>query len=300
MALEQLVDCFNAKIGSTAIARGGSFDRRITQEDIVVASDAVDGDYSIDDGPVDIACSLDAQDPLIVPTVLALSFPLAVEATGRLKTTTTYRKHGVAHGLLTGVDMTITDKAPGSCRFDFRNRAVSASNTIDDEAPTAAGSAPTLVSRATTIRIVSGSFTPAGGSAIPILGLSQVTWRAQAMLNQEVVTPGSGFIDAVDVCGWRLSGGLTVSDTALATLLSALQNLGNQIRGTLAVVCRVSGQAEAASPPANQTLTWICAKLKNPSESLKSKSDAAGNLVFNQILRDGATLKTLAQMLTAA
>lgn len=300
MALEQLVDCFNAKIGSTAIARGGSFDRRITQEDIASQSDAVDGDYSIDDGPVDIAGTMEAQDPLIVPTVLGLTFPLAIEAHGRLKSTTTYRKHGIAHGLLTGVSLNITDKAPGSCTFEFRNRAVSGSNSIDDEAPTAAGSAPTLVSRATTIRIVSASFTPTGGSAIAIYGLSALTWRAQARINQEVVTPGSMYVDAVDVMGWGLSGTLTVSDTALATLLSALQNLGNQIRGTLAVVCRVSGQAEAAVAPSNQTLTFICAKLKNPAESLKSKNDAGGNLVFNQILRDGATLKTLAQMLTVA
>jgi len=300
MAVETLVDCFNASIGATSIARPTTFDRMITQEEIVSASDAVSGDYSIDDGPYDIRASLAAQDPLVVPTVAALSFPAAVEATGRLKGTSTYRTHGIARGVLTGIQMDLVDRQAGSCRFDFINSADSASDTLDDEAPTTTGSAPSLVSRATTIRILSATFTPTGGVASPIYGITRVTWNAAAIVNANLVSPGSNFVDAVDVAGWRITGRIELLDTSLSESLSAAEALAASVRGTLAVSCRVSGQAEAASPPADVTVTMNLLKFRNPRESLATKADGTVSLDFNAILRADTTLKTIGEMISAA
>jgi len=302
MALEQLVDCFNVAIGACDIARGGTFTRSMSRQDIVSQGDAVPGDYAIDGGPVNIQVNLTAQDPLVVPTVLGLSFPAVVTATGRLKNAATYRKHGVSHGVLTAASLDLVDLSPGTCSFNFQNRAVAESDTLDDEAPTAVGSAAGLVSRNTTIRIVAATFTPKGGVAINVLGLSRVSWSAQAMVVPTTISPGSGtnFVDAVDIVGWRVSGTLTMLDTALTGQLSAAQCLAGQVRGDLAVRCRQSSYAEAAAPPTDQIVTFKYLKLKNPSEGLQTKSDGTGSLQFDALLRDGVTLKPIGELVTVA
>lgn len=298
MAYQSIVDCYGTAIGAVPIARGGTFRRQVSRPAIESAGGYVGGLHSIDRGPYSIVAQLDAQDPLIVPTVAALTWPAAVTASGRVKAAATYQSLGVANAVLSQVSMTFDDKAAGACSFAFRTRA--ASTSLATEAPTAVAATPTGVARATTVRILSATFTPVGGSPISVPGITRLTWQAQPTLMGDNMAPGSDYEDAVDNGGWRITGSVDGLDRQIVSSLPMPLYLGGLARGTLALVCRASGQDEAASPPANQTITFNYLKFHDTDESLRSKQDAAGSLQFDQLLRTGVTPLALSAMIAVA
>jgi hypothetical protein len=231
--------------------------------------------------------------------VLGLTFPLAVEAQGRVEGGASYQKNGVANGVLIGASMSLVDRQAGSCRYDFQNRA--SSQVLATEAPTVAGSAPLLTSRATLIRIkgADSTFTPTGGAGIALDGLAGLSWQARG----QVVTgasPGLAYIDMVDIIGWEISGQATIVDTTLSGAMSKAETLASAIRGSLAVRCALSGQAEAASAPTDQILTFIELRFKNCREGIRTKQAASATVDFNQLLRTTTTVHAIGDMLTAA
>lgn len=301
MALEMIVDCYDTYIGATQIARGGSFRRRISRPPITAAGDFVGGDFSIDRGPWSIAGELQAQDPLIVPTVAALSGPQAVKATGRIKAGSTYRYLGIARAILTAVSMEVSDNAPGTASFSFRNRAATGiGTTLAAEAPTSAASTPTTSTRSGTVKILSATFTPTGGAAVTLPGVTKVSWRAQAIEMGKPQAAGSDFEDAVDLGGWRISGSIDLDDMEIVSSLPMPLYLASLVRGSFAFVCRASGQDESGSPPANKTITLPYLKFHDTDEGLATKGDTTASVQFDQLLRNGATPLALSQMIAVA
>jgi hypothetical protein len=262
--------------------------------------DFVGGDFSIDRGPWSITGDMSAQDPLAVPLVAALSGTQLVQGVGRMKAGVSFTAIGIAHALVNSLGMDIADNAAGNATFGFKNRA-NASTTLALEAPTALVSAPTVANtRATTIKILSAVFTPVGGNAITVPGVTRFSFKADAIEMGDAMAPGSEFEDATDFGGWRISGSIDHKDFEIGSSVSMSEALAGALRGTLVLTCRVSGQDEAATPPANVVLTFNHLKFHDLSESFATKGDGSASIQFDQLLRTGATPLPLSSMITAA
>jgi hypothetical protein len=286
MSLEQLVDCFNAVIGATSIGKAQTFSRRLTRTVIASRGDAVAGDFSRDGGVAGLSAELNAQDPLILPTVLALSFPQAVYCTGRLKNAATYRKMGVLNAILTGFGMQLRDNQAGSCSFGFRNRFPVDSvwpTALATQMPTAAGIAAANVERQTIVRILSDcTFTPDGGSPVSLPGIAEVTLSGRAMLASAMSSPASLYEDAVDVLGWSIDGSITLLDQEIVSSLLLNATLQGQYRGTLAISCRPAGYSEAEVSDTVISIAGV--GFFDNSDSLATKDDAGGTVGFDVLL----------------
>ena len=207
--IEKLVDCFDTWIGDVQVARGGSFSRTVEQDDIESWGDGVAGAQAIDSGPISIAAELRCADPIIVPDVAALSWPVLVAASERVKNTATLRRLGIAHAMLTDMSMTINENAAGEATFSFRNRAVlGAVTTLAAEAPASTPASMTVPSSRNTIKILSATFTPVGGSEIPIRGMTKFAWQFAGKPMGSTATPGSDIDDSIDVGNLKFSGSI--------------------------------------------------------------------------------------------
>ncbi|HUT12914.1 MAG TPA: hypothetical protein VMY42_20630 [Thermoguttaceae bacterium] len=289
MALELLVDCNNMAIGAIPIARPETAEFPIEPNELEAASNAVFGPYENDTTFYTLRAVLTAQDPLIVGTVAALTDAQVVSAEGQLANTATYRKLGLQHGVLTSLNLDIVDNQQGRTRFEFLNRAPSPTATIADEYAGVAGSAPTLVDRKGTIRIIAASsaFTPDGGSPITLDGLQRLNWQATAILADGDMrsSPGALLVDQVTIAGWRVLGTIGFGDKSLATTQTLAAQLAVAVRGTLVVRVRLTGFAGESPAPTDYLITMQRIKFGRMGESLRTKQPGSGDLGFSAILR---------------
>jgi len=300
MASERLISVYAQKIGTTDIGRPIDASYRATRQKIESRSDGTLGPHGRDRGPWAISCSLGCEDPTAVPTVLALSYPLAVEAAGRLVNAGAYRKFAVAHGVLTGFALNLAELAAGDVRFDLQNQGLNASTALSDELTVAAGSAPPGTSRHGTIRFAKTghSFTPDGGDAVTIPGITRLSYTARADVRAGADT-GSAVIDELDIFGWLISGSLTFGDMSITSELSLAEYLATLCTGTLVVQLALTGKTTDQTPPTDKVFTFARIKFDDPDERLTSRQEGVATANFDALLLDaeGAEM-TIAQMIT--
>ena len=298
-----LVDCFNCAVGEQQIARGVSFQRQYRFERLTSQSEAGPGDHSDDKGACDISCRIEAQDPLILPTILALTYPQLVGASGKVKGGTTYNRWRVLHAMLNEFSLSIEDGRPGTCSFGFRNRATRgtaytvANRKIEmPNAVTAVG--PIVPTLPTTIRILSGSFTPLGGGATSLDGITRLTLSGRARESGEVSWPGAEFVDDLHYDAWEITGTVDFKDKTLTNGELVADYLGSLLRGTLTVVCKPTGSSEGAVT--NRTITIGQMDFSEGADNLRTKDDAEGPLSFGVLLKSGDTYLSPAEVIGVA
>lgn len=299
MALTTLVDVSTAKIGATVIARPESAEFSIEDNTIESASDAVFGAYEQDITYYDLKASINAQDPMSIPTIAAITAAGEIAATGQLANAATFQTIKLAHGVLIGIGMDLNDNQVGKVRYDLQNRAASATATVANEYSAVSGSAPSLVVRRNSIRLkgASSTFTPDGGAAVTLEGLGKVTWNAQAQVLAEP-SSGSLLVDQLTILGWKISGSIAFSDKTILSAQGLAARLAVACRGTLVVTCRQTGFA-GESAVADATITMQRIKFGRAGEGLRTRGTGSGDLQFNGILRAAAgTLMTLAEMIS--
>jgi hypothetical protein len=300
MALTRLVSVHNATVGATAIARPVRASASTSRQAIESRSDGLVDPHNVDHGPWDIRTRIEAEDPTIIPTVSALTFPLAITGTGRVINTATFSKFTQTYGVLIGVSLTLEELQAASVAFDFVSQGSPASTVLSNELAWASASAPTSTSRRTAVRFAATghSFTPDGGGGVTILGLRRLTWNAQAnglVLN---ASPGVIVIDGVDFFGWRISGQMTFSNLEITSSLSAAEYLASLIRGTLVVRTRMSGISTDATPPTDQAWTIARMKFTDTDENLQSRQVAGVTVNYEAVqLAANGTEVPLASML---
>lgn len=300
MATQELTGLYQAKVGSTQIARPtrATFTERAT----VLASGLEAGEVRYrDKTAIAIEATLDAEDPLSVPTICALAFPQTMTAAGRVVNGSSYRKHTLNRAVLSRFSMTIGAGRSGTVSYSFINRSLAASDSSDDEHPVAAGDAVTIPTRRGIIDIQSATLTPDAGDAVSLLDIDTLTLNAVGRFVRRKSNESIVFEDIVDCQGWDLEGSITLMDQQMIGSLTVAQALAVAKIGSLEVVVRVTGWADEGEPPDDETLIIDRVKFDNNDGNLSAGQIGEAPLTFHcGRFSAGGALLTLANMVSVA
>lgn len=301
MATSLLVDLTKCGIGSVAVARGGQAAITVRQRRIEQFSDAALGASAIDTVLTEILCRIQAQDPLSITSVLALSGTQSVVVGGRRANAATYSDATLLHCVLTGFGLDIADRQPGTVSYDLQNRAT-AGNTLVDELSWASGTLQAIATRKGLIRILETgtTFTDDNAGELDLPGMERITYQATG----QVIVDQSGdevLADIVDVAGYAISGSITLRDTTVGSSQVRGEALSELRRGDLAVAVRPSHQSDGASAPSDMVLTFKRLKFHSPSTTLNTKAPGTTQVPFDAVLVSSANATlALSAMITAA
>jgi hypothetical protein len=307
MAIETLVDITKCGIGAVAV--GGATQVTIGDESRRVRTGDSGGlTRAVDTVLTEIKASIQAQDPLAVPLVLALSGAQSIVVGGRLVNAGTYRDYTMDTSVLTGFGLEIADGQPGTCNFDLQNRAAADSDALSDELAVAAGTLQAIRTRANLIRILAtAAFTDDASTALTLAGIERFSYRAtpefvHVASSNQAAQNAWNLADQVDVSPyWQISGSLTLRDTTIASAQAVGQQLVALRRGTLVLPCQVSGFDSGASAPADSTVTFQRIKFHSCRTSLRSKAAGAQDIGFDAVQVSAANaIVAIASMITVA
>lgn len=285
----QLVDLNTCAIGAVTIARGtrATFASNVTKVTSQTNGRAkrIDGVYAAP------TARIEAEDPLSLPSVLALAAGETVKAGGRVASSApaAYSDVSLLNCVLTGFGLNIRDNAPGTCSYDFQNRAPYGS-TLPQQLLMAAGARQGRIAREGIIRILSAEFEDDASETLPLPGFLGINLNARVQGVSVACTPGGVIADLVDLTdGWDGGGGVNLGDSSISATQALASQLAAMRRGTLTLSCQVSGQASGAAAPANKLVYFHRLKFWPPSASLQAGPNPAGwDLEFDWEMVDAA------------
>ena len=300
MALEVLTDITKCQIGTVNIARASTVTIASKETEVDSGSDVASGATGSDVVKQEITADIQAEDPLAIPLVLALTGAQTLLAGGRLVNGSTYRDSSVLHCVLTAFGLTIADDQVGTCNLSLQNRAT-AGNSMDDEWTGVSGTKQALPTRRSLIRIVSAVFTDDASASLSLLGVTNTRYQMAGQVRASNSGGDQVLCDLVDVASYKASGSLSLRDTQLGTAQYVAQRLAAMRRGTLVVTVKQTRQDDEASAAVNKVLTFQRIKFRNPKESKRTKDDESWDVDMNVVWTSalGAEM-ALANMVTIA
>lgn len=287
MGMVQLVDLTKCSIGAVSIARGTQ--ASISVRDNRVRSAANGRVHARDTTFTEIVANVQAQDPLSVPLVLALTGLQTITVGGRVANSSSYQDYALANCVLLGFSFDLVDKQHGTCTYDLQNRADPGS-TWDDELVESSGTRQAYVSRQGIIRLLETGteFTDDAASELGLPGLERLSYQCRFPVHVDS-SPDEVMADIVDVLDDpEITGTMTIRDSGISSAKALACRLRDLRRGTLTVACQQTGRSDGASAPAVKIVTLGRLKFHSPRMSVRSKQAGAWDIDFDQELLSAA------------